>query len=646
MLTVLQNGNIGVGGTTTPAANFSILGTSTQPIAFLVASSTGASMFNVDRLGRVGIGTTTPSARLAIAPSAGEIAFLVASSSGAPAFVVNSAGYVSIGTTTPVSATTTVPLRVAGDVRIGSSGTNGCIQGNGGATLTGTCISDQRLKTNINDITNVLDRLTSLRVVNFNWNQTANDVFGNDMNSINTGFVAQNVQSLFPELTTENQQGFTEVNYSALQLYAIQGVKELTERVDTSSSTLVTIANQMTADIATASSSLATLFSNLNTVDQSLQGVSSSLTSALAVFNASTTDIQSQINILNQSLGTINSLDGLITISSTGNVSVEEGGTGGEVLRVAGRVRATGFDIDTAADLAEKFEAEEALPVGTVVAFSTSTVEWSIGNSTSTDDVYSMNKVRRAYDSFEAVGIVSTNPGIVLGKDVPNGVPVAFQGRVPVKVTTENGQIKRGDYITVSKTMPGYAMKLTGDGKALGRALSDYTEGRDKVLVLVENSFQKLDMEGKTATTTGMLTAGNIDLNANGVAIVNVKSIASANGTWSIDENGRIVAKVLCLEDVCIDKTTLTNILNISGQNPLTLGTSTTETSSSSASSTNSQTEENATSSQNNSTTTEEITSPVTEPANVEENQQISLPEELPVVTPPPEESPTEVVNP
>jgi hypothetical protein len=119
-------------------------------------------------------------------------------------------------------------------------------------------------------------------------------------------------------------------------------------------------------------------------------------------------------------------------------------------------------------------------------------------------------------------------------------------------------------------------MKLTGEGRAIGRALSDYESGHEKVLMLVENGNQKLDVFGKNATTTGLLTTGNIDLNANGVAITNIKSLASANGTWSIDENGRIVAKVLCLDDVCIDKSTLNNILNASGQQavPFT-GTST-----------------------------------------------------------------------
>jgi hypothetical protein len=248
----------------------------------------------------------------------------------------------------------------------------------------------------------------------------------------------------------------------------------------------------------------------------------------------------------------------------------------GEKLRVSGRIRATGIDIDSYADLAENFPASEAVDAGTVVAFSTSTTPWNASDATSTEDTYTMSTVRKAINGYEAVGVVSTKVGILLGASTTNGVPVAFSGRVPVKVTTENGEIKQGDYLTVSATIPGYAMKLTGEGRAIGKALSDYEPGRTKILMLVENGNQKLDMFGKSATTTGLLTTGNIDLNANGVAINNIKSLASANGTWSIDENGRIVAKVLCLDDVCIDKSTLNNIINASGQQsvPFT-GTST-----------------------------------------------------------------------
>jgi hypothetical protein len=212
--------------------------------------------------------------------------------------------------------------------------------------------------------------------------------------------------------------------------------------------------------------------------------------------------------------------------------------------------------------LAENFPAAEAVDPGTVVAFSSSTVAWNAGtDAESEEDVYQMSMVRKAVDGEEAVGIVSTNAGIVLGKRVANAVPVAFAGRVPVKVSLENGDIKAGDYLTVSLTRPGYAMKLTGDGKAIGRAMSDSTPGREKVLVLVDNGFQKLDTAGRNASTTAMLTTGNVDLNANGVAIYNIKSLASANGTWSIDENGRIVAKELCVGDSCLDGAGLADVI-------------------------------------------------------------------------------------
>jgi hypothetical protein len=269
-------------------------------------------------------------------------------------------------------------------------------------------------------------------------------------------------------------------------------------------------------------------------------------------------DVWGNLNVATGAIAT------LFVNTATGVVGIGNNGTAidDEKLRVSGRIRATGFDVDSAADLAENFPAAEAVDPGTVVAFSSSTIAWNAGTDAESDeDVYQMSMVRKAVDGEEAVGIVSTNAGIVLGKRVANAVPVAFAGRVPVKVSLENGDIKAGDYLTVSLTRPGYAMKLTGDGKAIGRAMSDSTPGREKVLVLVDNGFQKLDTASRSASTTAMLTTGNVDLNANGVAIYNIKSLASANGTWSIDENGRIVAKELCVGDSCLDGAGLADVI-------------------------------------------------------------------------------------
>jgi hypothetical protein len=431
------------------------------------------------------------------------------------------------------------------------------------------------LKTNILDLaSNIADKFQSLRTINFNWNTTANNVYGNDMNATNTGFLAQNVESLFPELIAVNSQGFKEVNYAAMNIYTAEAVKELSIASSQASTTLSTLGATVAGNYLQASSTIASLIA---TVNANYADASSTFASISSLVNSNNANLQAQVTGITSKINVANAPTSSLTISSLGVVGIGNDGTqlGNEMLRVSGRVRATGFDIDSAADLAENFEAVEAVDAGTVIAFSTTTTQWSVGSASSTEDTYTMSTVRKAVDAHEAVGVISTNAGIVLGKNIHNGVPVAFSGRVPVKITTENGEVRRGDYLTVSKTMAGYAMKLTGEGKSIGRALSDYTVGRDKVLMLVESGVEKLDIEGKNATTTGMLTTGNIDLNANGVAITNIKSLASASGTWSIDENGRVIAKILCLEDVCIDKSTLTNMLQVAGQAGVVLGAST-----------------------------------------------------------------------
>ena len=641
------NGRVGI-SSSTPVATLGITGLAgVNPL--VIASSTGVPLFTFGSNGRMGIGTTTPSASLAITAQAGLPSLRIASSSGATTFIVDGSGRVAIGTST-LSSSSSVMLTVAGDLRIGTSTTvQGCLQSYGGGVITGTCSSDENLKTNILDIENVAQKFQALRVVNFNWNTLASNIYGKDTSIKNTGYIAQNVESIFPELVITDSNGYKQVDYSKMGLYAAEGVKELSVQASQASTTLSTLGVTVANNYASASSSISALSSIINnnyteastsisslanTVANNYAEASSSLATTNNLINTSTTNLQAQISAITDILHITNAPSSSLIISSTGVIGIGNDGTplGGERLRISGRVRATGFDVDAAADLAENFEAVEAVDAGTVVAFSSTTTEWNVGTSTSTDDSYTMSTVRKARLAHEAIGVVSTNPGITLGKSVVNGVPVAFSGRIPVKVTTENGEVHRGDYLTVSATMPGHAMKLTGEGRAIGRALSDYIEGRDKVLMLVESGLQKLDLAGNAATTTGMLTTGNIDLNANGVAINNIKSLASANGTWSIDENGRVVAKQLCLEDLCIDKNTLTNILQIAGQSGIVLGVSTSTATSSESTATSTST----------STDTGTSTPVETPPGDS------TPPVDTPIETPPPTETgsntpPTEI---
>ena len=99
-----------------------------------------------------------------------------------------------------------------------------------------------------------------------------------------------------------------------------------------------------------------------------------------------------------------------------------------------------------------------------------------------------VKKSSKPYDG-SVLGIVSTQPGMVLGDANVSGSPVmvALSGRVPVKVSTENGDIEAGDYLTTS-SIPGVAMKATKAGAVIGTAMTGYDgEGVGTVIVFVKN---------------------------------------------------------------------------------------------------------------------------------------------------------------
>ncbi|HEU0051224.1 MAG TPA: hypothetical protein VFQ60_04180 [Patescibacteria group bacterium] len=74
------------------------------------------------------------------------------------------------------------------------------------------------------------------------------------------------------------------------------------------------------------------------------------------------------------------------------------------------------------------------------------------------------------------LGIISTKPGLLLTdwstkKANVFAYPLALAGRVPIKVSAENGPIAVGDLLTIS-SVPGVAAKAIGPGQVIGRALA------------------------------------------------------------------------------------------------------------------------------------------------------------------------------
>ncbi len=154
-------------------------------------------------------------------------------------------GFVGIGEQRPDDL-----LDVRGDIRIGSGGTSGCVKNRNGGTIVGTCASDERFKRDVRAYPDVLDRVASLRPVEFSWRADAfpGRGFGPDREA---GLLAQEVEQVLPELVITDADGFKAVNYSQLPLLAIQAIRELKERNDGLEARVAELAARLTALEAT-----------------------------------------------------------------------------------------------------------------------------------------------------------------------------------------------------------------------------------------------------------------------------------------------------------------------------------------------------------------------------------------------------------
>ncbi len=136
----------------------------------------------------------------------------------------------------------------------------------------------------------------------------------------------------------------------------------------------------------------------------------------------------------------VSSIRGELIVDGMAGVSSEVGGVGG-------------------ADLAERFTSFESLTAGEIV-------------SSEDNNVGAVRRTSQAYDD-KALGIVATQPGIVIGPQEDNSYPIALSGRVPVKIALKlNEKIKSGDRIT-SSSVPGHGMKAVAAGRVIGVALED-----------------------------------------------------------------------------------------------------------------------------------------------------------------------------
>ncbi len=205
----------------------------------------------------------------------------------------------------------------------------------------------------------------------------------------------------------------------------------------------------------------------------------------------------------------------------------------------------------TPTDLAENYgTSDSSIEAGDVVAFTGEAQEVLDPREGKVTTKAFVKKSNSQYQN-DLIGIVSTNPNQTYGEDglfspAENPRPVSLTGRIPVKVSTENGPISAGDYLTSSST-PGVAMKSTQPGVTIGRALSGYNgNGVGKVIVYVKTGFadpnealanllignngqllgSELNLQKITVATTGtfggLVSADDYKLNADNISRVGV----------------------------------------------------------------------------------------------------------------------------
>jgi hypothetical protein len=172
-------------------------------------------------------------------------------------------------------------------------------------------------------------------------------------------------------------------------------------------------------------------------------------------------------------------------IASGGNVGIGTNNPGAKLdvngdLNVTGNAVIVGNIAAKYQDVAEWVDARQAMDAGTVVSL----------------DVTRRNSVRpsrNAYDSRIA-GVVTAQPGVILGEAGNGKVMVTMSGRVRVKVDATKDPIRIGDLLVASNksgmAMRSRPIKVAGrlihrPGTIIGKALEALPRGKGNILVLV-----------------------------------------------------------------------------------------------------------------------------------------------------------------
>ena len=180
------------------------------------------------------VGTTTTSGRLTVSSdvsSTTRVALFASTYSG------GDSDYEAIGAVKYANSTATSNIFQRFFINQGAGG-SGQINANGASQAAFGTYSDSRLKENIIDLPSQLAKIMALRPVEF-------DYIESEGGGHQIGFIAQNVQDIYPDLVSEDQRGMltlTDLNKNDARL--IKAIQELKAELDTANTRLAALENK------------------------------------------------------------------------------------------------------------------------------------------------------------------------------------------------------------------------------------------------------------------------------------------------------------------------------------------------------------------------------------------------------------------
>ncbi|MDD2801665.1 MAG: putative metal-binding motif-containing protein [Methylococcales bacterium] len=158
-----------------------------------------------------------------------------------------------------------------------------------------------------------------------------------------------------------------------------------------------------------------------------------------------------------------------------------------------------------------------------------------------------VEKCSSAYES-DLLGVISTQPALLMGNDMTSARPVALNGRVPVKISLENGPIAIGDPLTSASSTPGVAMKATSAGKILGYALESFDESSTSSDMI----YAFINLQDRSA--------GDLSVYENTEGGLEIRTLTQSglSTLFTIDEDGALVVSKIKTQQLCVGSVCVT----------------------------------------------------------------------------------------